>query len=991
MRTCASTCLLILCALNGELVAEDKPAEPTPQKPFGLTERIPWTTSRVKGNPEPPPPYKLQREFPNLKFNQPIAMVPEPGTNRIFVFEVGGQMLLFEDDPDASDSATIFDMKWIDSTIRGSGWGMTFHPDYKENGFVFIFLNITKRSGQEKEHNHVYRIQVSKEEPRRFVEGSEKLIIKWPSAGHGGGPLVFGPDGYLYIGTGDGTGGSDRDNTGQDLTDLKGSILRIDVDNPPEGKAYGIPPDNPFLHIKDARPEAWTNGHRQVWRLAFDKETGNLWAGEVGQDLWEMIHLIRKGGNYGWSLYEGSHPFMLERKLGPGRLYKPIVEHPHSESRSITGGYVYRGKKRPEFYGKYIYCDYETGIVWGFRYENEQVHEHQQLSDSTYKVATFGHDHQRELYLVALSGEIFSLVPSGAPSTSPSDFPRKLSETGLFTDVQQQQPAPGVIPYSVNAPVWTDGAFIERYLGLPGEQKIKFGNNRGWDFQDGAVTVQTLFLEFEKGQPASRRPIETRLLTRQEGEWLAYSYMWNDEGTDADLVGKDGMDRKYQIQDPSAPGGVRQQTWRYAARTECMGCHSRAAKWVLGLNTAQMNRDHDYGGVVDNQIRSWHHIGLFEDVPRKKPEEIPKNSPETPPSELPQLTNPYDEAAELTARARSYLHANCSHCHVSDGGGNAKMELEFKTADEKTDIFNVTPYHGKFNIANAKLIATGDPDRSVILYRLSKLGHGRMPILGSTVVDERALKLFRHWIQGLPGAEDAPPVTDSKKLLQAVQSDDDAERSRATNELLGTVEGAMAALSAVDDGVLSGNAKADVIAAGSTNGNALVRDLFERFLPEEKRTKRLGTTIRPEQILALQGDATRGRQLFFKADGVQCRNCHIIKGKGRELGPELTHVAKDKDKMKILENILEPSKEIHKEYVSYLAETKRGKVHTGLLIEKTDTEVVLKDNQHQLIRLARSDIEVLEPQDKSLMPDLLLRDMTATQAADLLEFLSQLK
>ncbi len=660
MRFRAAIVVLILALLGGGICvipavvaddpsqnsAKDEPPPSTPEKPFGLTARTPWTASRVKGSPEPPPPYKLHREYPNLKFNQPIAMIPEPGSHRIFILEVGGQMLLFEDDPDVQDSVTIFDYKSIDSTIRGSAWGMAFHPNYEDNGYVFVFLNITKRKGQEKEHNHVYRLQVTKDEPRRIVPGSEKLIIKWASGGHGGGDLAFGPDGYLYIGSGDGTGGSDKDNTGQDLSDLTGSILRIDVDNPPEGEAYGIPDDNPFLHIEGARPEAWTNGHRQVWRLGFDKETGNLWVGEVGQDLWEMIHLIRKGGNYGWSVYEGSHPFMLERKLGPGKLYKPIVEHPHSESRSITGGYVYRGKRRPEFYGMYIYCDYETGIVWGFRYENEQVKDHQVLSDSTYKVATFGHDHQRELYLVALSGEIFSLQPSGAPTTATADIPRKLSETGLFSDVVQQQPAPGVIPYSVNASAWTDGASIQRFLGVPGEDKITYGSKRGWDLKDGAVAVQTLSLEFEADNPASRRPVETRLLTRQEGEWLAYSYMWNESGTDADLVGKDGMDRKFQIKDPAAPDGVRQQTWRYSARTECMGCHSRAAKWVLGLNTAQMNRDHQYGDVTDNQIRVWDHIGLFE------------KSPDKPVAELPQLTNPYDETADLNARARAYLHAN---------------------------------------------------------------------------------------------------------------------------------------------------------------------------------------------------------------------------------------------------------------------------------------------------------------------------------------------
>ncbi len=326
------------------------------------------------------------------------------------------------------------------------------------------------------------------------------------------------------------------------------------------------------------------------------------------------------------------------------------------------------------------------------------------------------------------------------------------------------------------------------------------------------------------------------------------------------------------------------------------------------------------------------------------------------------------------------------------------MELEFDTEEEKTDIFNVTPYHGKFNISGAKLIAGGMPSRSVILYRLSKLGQGRMPLLGSTQVDEQALKMFRSWIRSRPTAEEnADKISDSTEtapvdqLLQATKSENAAERTLAIEKLLSSVNGAMVALIAIDEASLPVTLRTELIAAGTTHGDPLVRDLFERFLPEDQRVKRLGPTIRPEQILALTGDATRGKALFFKANAVQCRNCHIIKGEGRELGPELTHVAKDKDKAKILENILTPSKEIHKDYVNYLAETKRGKVHTGLLVEKTDDEIVLKDNQHQLIRIPHNEIEILEPQDKSLMPDLLLRDMTAEQAADLLQFLSELK
>src|SRR5205807_1529797 len=162
---------------------------------------------------------------------------------------------------------------------------------------------------------------------------------------------------------------SDGDVTGQDLRDLCSGVLRIDVDRPAPGKNYAIPRDNPFVKLPGARGELWCFGLRNPWRMHFDRTSGDLYVGDVGQDLWEMIHLIRKGGNYGWSVMEGSHPFQPLRKKGPGPFQPPLIEHPHSESRSITGGLVYRGRKFPELRGAYLYGDYSTGKIWGLRHK----------------------------------------------------------------------------------------------------------------------------------------------------------------------------------------------------------------------------------------------------------------------------------------------------------------------------------------------------------------------------------------------------------------------------------------------------------------------------------------------------------------------------------------------------------------------------------------------------------------------------------------------
>jgi uncharacterized repeat protein (TIGR03806 family) len=472
--------------------------------------------------------------------------------------------------------------------------------------------------------------------------------------------------------------------------------------------------------------------------MSFDRATGDLWLGEVGQDLWEMVYLIQRGGNYGWGVMEGNHVYDPKRKPGgPSPISPPIVEHGHHEARSLTGGFVYRGSRLRELRGAYIYADYETGKIWALRYDDGRVTEHRELLQTPLHLSAFGEDNEGELCLLAYEGPIHRLVPAPA-TTQMHAFPRKLSETGLFTSTRDHRPAPGLIPYDVNAPLWADHAIKERFIALPGDTGIGFQLESGWDFPEGAVLVKTFSLEMERGNPKSQRRLETRLLTLQKGLWRGYTYLWNDEQSDAELLQSSGTNLTYKIRDPRAPGGLTEQTWHFPSRSECILCHTFPSKWVLGLNTLQMNKDHDYGEVTDNQLRTLEHLGVFTNA-------LPK-----PPKELPRLVNPLDTTADLDRRARSYLHANCSHCHVDYGGGNARFQLTYTIPLEKTGVVEVLPLHGNFGIGNAKVLAPGDPDRSLIAYRMSKLGEGRMPHIASSVVDDDAVKLIRDWIQQLP-------------------------------------------------------------------------------------------------------------------------------------------------------------------------------------------------------------------------------------------------
>src|SRR5262249_19021811 len=255
---------------------------------------------------------------------------------------------------------------------------------------------------------------------------------------------------------------------------------------------------------------------RNPWRMCIDAKTGQIWVGNNGQDLWETANLIRRGENYGWSVYEGSHAFYLNRKLGPTPAVRPTIEHSHAEFRSLTGGTVYYGKPLAELNGVYVYGDYSTGEIWGALHDGKRMKSHRPLAHSQLQIAAFAVDHHGQLLVVDHGGGLYRMVRA-APHRSTPKFPKRLSETGLFVSTKDHQVHPGLIPYSVNAPAWADGAYAERFLALPGDDHIGRMTN-------GTVLVQTLSLERERGPPASRQRIETRLLTRQNGQWAGYSY-----------------------------------------------------------------------------------------------------------------------------------------------------------------------------------------------------------------------------------------------------------------------------------------------------------------------------------------------------------------------------------------------------------------------------------------------------------------------------------
>ena len=378
------------------------------------------------------PAMELKVAWPNLTFERPVCTaVPPDGSGRVFLVEQGGRIKILPSDRDGRDAEIFLDIS--DREPLGGNeeglLGFDFHPRFRENGMCYLYY-----SQHDPRRSVVSEIRISQDDPAKADLSTERILMEIPQpfGNHNSGPIVFGPDGYLYIALGDGGSANDPHGNGQNLKTLLGSVLRIAVDSRSGDLAYGIPPDNPFAGRKDGtRGEIWAYGLRNPWRMSFDRETGDLWLGDVGQDKWEEVNLIIKGGNYGWNAREGFHSFIDKGEIAVNHI-DPVIEYPHpfgskgqliehGSGLSITGGFVYRGQKIPALRGVYVYADYIVGTIWGLRYESGKLTHHGVLVDAPLKIrinkkpvvraiAGFGEDAAGELLILAFDGRIYEFV-----------------------------------------------------------------------------------------------------------------------------------------------------------------------------------------------------------------------------------------------------------------------------------------------------------------------------------------------------------------------------------------------------------------------------------------------------------------------------------------------------------------------------------------------------------------------------------------------------
>lgn len=645
-----------------------------------------------------------------------MGMVQPPNDSSFwFIVSRDGQVFTFDNSGGASELTSVLDLRAQVTTDGEFGMtGMAVHPDYPADNRIFLLYNEEDASGRTALSS--FRVDTG---DRSIDPASESVLLTLDQATtiHNGGDLAFGTDGMLYATLGE---DGERD-LAQDNTNLYGVVIRIDV----SAALYAIPFDNPFAggalcdssanSVGQICPEIFAYGFRNPWRFSIDRDTGAVWVGDVGDFTFEEVDRLVAGGNYGWPIMEGGECHPNNDGCDTTGLQLPVTYYDRDQGVSVIGGYVYRGSNSPNLVGRYIFGDVFTSQFFTL-----------DAASSPGAMAEFAFDGQRQYYAMAQdnAGEVYLLnaAPAGVGDNvyrisggggQTVTMPQNLSDAGCF-DTGAKVSESGVFDYSLNAPLWSDGAAKRRAFAIPDGSEIGVSVDGDFEFPTGSVLIK----HFLNGDTF----LETRLLINHSTGWQGYSYEWNAAQTDATLL--DGGKRV----DVGAFEHI------YPSRPQCAACHTDAANNSLGLELQQINRVDDALGA--NLIDYLNAAGYLSSV----------HSGET----SPLLYSLDDGSASLEQRARSYLHSNCSGCH-RPGSVFADIDLRYQTALADTNTCDVAVSTSDLGVGGARRIAPGNPDASTLVLRMeADEGSGnRMPPLGTLLVDDDAVALIRDWISGI--------------------------------------------------------------------------------------------------------------------------------------------------------------------------------------------------------------------------------------------------
>jgi len=723
--------------------------------------------------------------LPGLSFSSPVCMRTPPGeTQRLFVCEKGGLLKVVPDvTASAPTASTFLNLPALltsrgESIVTGSECGLlgvAFHPNYATNRQFYVFYSVKVGSIS---YQRVSRFTTQAGNPNAADTTSELNLINQvdEAQNHNGGDMHFGPDGYLYISVGDeGDANDTRNNSQTIIKDFFSGILRIDVDRKagnvePTAHAaipldsgvarFSIPKDNPFVlpanggtwdgkyngititstDLPKVRREFFCTGLRNPWRFSIDPATGQIWCGDVGQGAREEVDIIQKGANYGWAFREatingpksGSAPANFDTLYHTPPIYNYDRNTANFNGFSITGGIVYRGTRIGSLTGKYIFGDYGSGNIWSLQQNGTNPPTVERLAGQSGIVA-FAPDPSNQDVLIAdiNNNRILRLVSN----TTVGNFPTTLSATGLFADLSDLSPSPGLLPYSVNLPFWSDHAEKRRWFIVPdGSSSFGWQKDTPWNLPADTIWVKhfDMLMNRNAGNATPvRKRIETRVFVKNSTGAYGVTYRWNDAETEATLVADGGEDFTLNVTDNGAPAP---QRWHIPSRSECMSCHSPSAGHALSFNTRQLNLTSNILGYNGNQIDTLRQNGFFTGTP-------PASS-----NLLPRHVRADETAYSLEARARSYLAVNCSYCHTAGGTAPAAWDGSAALTLAQTGLINGSVTNNGGDPLN-KLVVPGSSAHSVVLQRMAATnGFTRMPPIATNVIDQGNISLVTDWI-----------------------------------------------------------------------------------------------------------------------------------------------------------------------------------------------------------------------------------------------------
>jgi uncharacterized repeat protein (TIGR03806 family) len=716
--------------------------------------------------------------FPALTFNTPTLLEEAPGTGHLFVGELECRLYAFENDPAATEKRLVLDLNDHCQGLEMGLLGMAFHPEFNtpdspNRGYIYLHYPYSANPivdavphPSTPTISRLARFTVDLD-TLQIDPASEVVLIDQNDENtyHQGGPLFFHPDdGFLYYAVGDeGSHDCVLNNCQVINKDLFSGVLRIDVDmrggdishpiprQPETGTTanYYIPNDNPFVGQPGVLEEFYAIGLREPHRMTYDPVDNITWIGDVGQSRIEELNVLRRGGNYQWAVLEGSlQVFDRQVPAEPlGIWTDPTLEVQNVEGAAIIGGYVYRGSKNPSLYGKYIFSDFVTGVIQALSYSYDGTRVSNVAVETLLAsqfgrvdgIVGFGVDRNNELYLLPGGNprKIYNLGRTEGFSNAPT----RLSQTGVFVDTTsaELEASPGLIPYDVASPLWSDGAEKQRWASIPDGETIAFSDNGNWSFPDGSVFVKHFELALDASQPELKRRLETRILVQgTNAQFYGLTYKWNEAGTDADLL----LERQIEPIDVTlANGDTRHLEYFYPGPNDCATCHNDDAGPVLGVRTSQLNHDMLYPstGRVSNQLFTWGQLGLIDVA-------LDQASVEAHVS----LSALDDTDAPAEDRVRSYWASNCATCHRGPldtlPGIYAFWDARFEVPLEDQGVI----YGYSDSAKEGYIVVPGDAAASVLYQRSNSTLRGfSMPPIGRSSVDPTYVALLEEWITSL--------------------------------------------------------------------------------------------------------------------------------------------------------------------------------------------------------------------------------------------------